>query len=196
LTLTGTRQMIAFIPKSIEKNRFDDRAEDTDFQAVCRTLSITPSGFFALPGDQLEELMMVVSRVGGRQARTRSEVAKAFGVAEETVKDWRRKGMPGKPGSYDLAAIFWWRRYFHPLRLQTSAHLVLSHLLAEVRDMLTSVFRGKGKIACAEVRETVEFMIGSVDLSLQERRYLIPRGNERRVKHSTPLGKSDSAAVS
>ncbi len=82
------------------------------------------------------------------------------------------------------------------VRLQTSAHLVLSHLLAEVRDMLTNVFRGKGKIACTEVLEAVEFMIGSVDLSLQERRYLIPRGNERRVEHSTPLGKSDSATVS
>jgi len=41
--------------------------------------------------------------------RTLSRVAAHFGVAERTAANWRARGMPGKPGAYDLAAIAAWR---------------------------------------------------------------------------------------
>ena len=36
-------------------------------------------------------------------------VAEFFHVSTETVKDWRKKGMPGTPGRYDLSAIVRWK---------------------------------------------------------------------------------------
>jgi len=37
-------------------------------------------------------------------------VADFFGASRKTVRDWRRKGMPGRRGHWDLSAIAqWWR---------------------------------------------------------------------------------------
>ncbi len=38
-----------------------------------------------------------------------ADVAKAFGVAYQTAKQWSRGGMPGSPGKYDLAKIAEWK---------------------------------------------------------------------------------------
>ena len=40
---------------------------------------------------------------------TLDEVAEFFGRSRETIKDWRKKGMPGKPGEYDLKVIRLWQ---------------------------------------------------------------------------------------
>lgn len=42
--------------------------------------------------------------------RTQGEVARHAGVAVQTVRDWRRTGMPGRPGHWDLLEIEVWRR--------------------------------------------------------------------------------------
>lgn len=40
---------------------------------------------------------------------TAVEVAQHFNVSEKTISTWRRKGCPGRPGSYPLEAIRHWR---------------------------------------------------------------------------------------
>src|SRR5688572_23767705 len=40
-----------------------------------------------------------------------TKVAEAFGVRLDTIKkEWRKRGMPGRPGRWDLAAIGVWKR--------------------------------------------------------------------------------------
>jgi len=43
-------------------------------------------------------------------ATTRAQVANHFGVTTRTIAYWSSEGMPGEPGSYDLAAIEEWRQ--------------------------------------------------------------------------------------
>lgn len=45
-----------------------------------------------------------------RMVKTLREVATEFGVAYDTVKGWKRNGMPGDPGALDLVAIARWLR--------------------------------------------------------------------------------------
>ena len=44
-----------------------------------------------------------------RSVATRDEVAAYFGVGLRTVAAWMAAGCPGRPGTYDLAAIHAWR---------------------------------------------------------------------------------------
>jgi len=41
---------------------------------------------------------------------TLDEVAEFFGRQRDTIKDWRKKGMPGKAGEWDLQAIVPWQQ--------------------------------------------------------------------------------------
>lgn len=41
--------------------------------------------------------------------RTLDQVAAFFDRSREAIKDWRRKGMPGRAGAWDLRAILRWR---------------------------------------------------------------------------------------
>lgn len=48
--------------------------------------------------------------IGDETVESLPEVARAFGVAPNTVKQsWRPSGMPGEPGAYSLAAVLAWR---------------------------------------------------------------------------------------
>ena len=42
--------------------------------------------------------------------RTQAEVAVHFGLAAQSIRDWMRNGMPGRPGHWDLLDIEVWRR--------------------------------------------------------------------------------------
>lgn len=41
-------------------------------------------------------------------AATLSHVAYIFGKSRDTMRDWRRNGMPGKPGHFDVREILTW----------------------------------------------------------------------------------------
>jgi hypothetical protein len=40
---------------------------------------------------------------------TLDQVAEFFGRSRDTLRDWRKKGMPGEPGAFDLKAILAWK---------------------------------------------------------------------------------------
>lgn len=42
--------------------------------------------------------------------RILAKVAEHFGIAYQTIRDWKRSGMPGQPGHWDLLEIEVWRR--------------------------------------------------------------------------------------
>ena len=62
--------------------------------------------------------MAIKRLVGNAKAESMPEVARAFGVAANTVRQsWRPSGMPGSPGNYSLADIAIWRlRYQQEIR--------------------------------------------------------------------------------
>jgi hypothetical protein len=61
----------------------------------------------------------------GSIVKTLREVAEHFGVSYDTVrKEWRQRGMPGRPGHYDLAEIAAWKR----LRLREREDLASDEL--------------------------------------------------------------------
>lgn len=50
------------------------------------------------------------------QAQNQTEVAEFFGVSVDTVHLWRKKGMPGSSGRYDLHDVLAWLRSDGPWR--------------------------------------------------------------------------------
>ena len=52
----------------------------------------------------------MAKRKSSKTVKTRSEIARNFGVSERSVATWLSSGCPGKPGKYDLQAIAAWRR--------------------------------------------------------------------------------------
>ena len=50
------------------------------------------------------------------------DVASHYGVSPETVRDWRRKGMPGQRGQWDLDAIDRWRSTLMSSKDRTGKH--------------------------------------------------------------------------
>ena len=52
----------------------------------------------------------VVVLMGGEHVAAKlGHLATYFGVVLSTVKGWRQVGMPGRPGSYNVADVFLWR---------------------------------------------------------------------------------------
>ena len=54
-------------------------------------------------------------------ASTLDEVAAFFGVARDTLRDWRRSGMPGATGCYPLSEVAQWLRRDGPWRVRPAA---------------------------------------------------------------------------
>ena len=67
-----------------------------------------------------EEFTVVVDR--------QREVAEFFGVSLATIRSWSsERGMPGKPGAYDLGKITAWALSFGPLRSEGYRDDMLKH---------------------------------------------------------------------
>lgn len=56
-------------------------------------------------------------------AANQADVGEFFGVSLDTVASWRKKGMPGTSGRYDLAAILVWLRSDGPWRSRGGSDL-------------------------------------------------------------------------
>lgn len=85
--------------------------------------------------------------------KTLAEVARHFGVSYDTVrKEWRKQGMPGKPGRYDLVAIEQWKR----LRLREPLAVDEAEAAGEVETELKLLRRkraAEARIKEAEARK-------------------------------------------
>ncbi|MFO8014360.1 MAG: hypothetical protein R6X20_13770 [Phycisphaerae bacterium] len=64
--------------------------------------------------------------------RTLGDVARFFRLTYDTIKTWRRQGMPGTAGKFDLAEVVAWRdgRQKDPAQ-PTSPHAALARVKAE-----------------------------------------------------------------
>ena len=93
-----------------------------------------------------------------RLVRSQTEVARHFKVTDKTVGNWRRAGMPGFYGSYDLNQIEVWlksRKYqgarFKAMEQETKATALLEVAVGELRRGLEhlvaawSLARGRGR---------------------------------------------------
>lgn len=54
-------------------------------------------------------------------ASKQADLATLFGVSVDTIGLWRKKGMPGKPGQYDIAQIIAWLRSDGPWKERRAA---------------------------------------------------------------------------
>ncbi len=68
-------------------------------------------------------------------AKTLTDVAQFFDVAHGTAKEWRRNGMPGNPGAFDLAAIYRWLRDRRDASPTTAAATIDAKKALEVRRL-------------------------------------------------------------
>lgn len=85
---------------------------------------------------------------------TRSDVARHFAVAERTVGNWIARGMPGRPGRYDLAAIAAWRGGRQPAkpgRLSPEREAAMArHELARAEEREIKVARLRGQLVAVD----------------------------------------------
>lgn len=78
-------------------------------KAATKRRKLTPGGALLRLREDLHDRRAIAAIVYGTVS-TLEEVARAFGVSSNTVKQsWRPQGMPGKSGAYKLTDIAAWR---------------------------------------------------------------------------------------